>query len=79
MVEVHTAFFIQRNEQGFFWRSNRFNRLLVMDGAFPENGGFDRLLGFLVVLFQREQQRQIRVAVKSPLIDRGIDRAKTGN
>ena len=50
-----------------------------MDGALAENGGFDRHFGFLVVVFQREQQRQIRVAMKRPLIDRGIDGAKTGN
>ena len=43
----------------------------MVDGAFAENGGFDRPPGFLVVMFQRKQQRQIRVAVKRALIDAG--------
>ena len=69
VFQIHPAFFIQRNEQRLFGRANRFNRLFVMDGAFAEDGGFDRHFGFLVVMFQREQQRQIRVAMKRPLID----------
>ena len=51
----------------------------MVNRPFAEDGRFDRPAGFLVVVFQREKQRQIRVAVKSPLIDRGIDGAKTGN
>ena len=79
VFQIHPAFFIQRNEQRFFGRTDRFNRLLVVNRPFAEDGRFDRHFGFLVVVFQREQQRQIRVAVKSPLVDRDIDRAETGN
>ena len=38
VVQIHPAFFIQRNEQRFFGRANGLNRLFVVDGAFAENG-----------------------------------------
>ena len=57
--------------------SRSIDRLLVVDRAFAENGGLDRPLRFLVVVFQREQQRQIRVAVERPRwLTRTIHRTK---
>jgi hypothetical protein len=79
VVEINTAFFIQRNEQGFFGRARRFDGLFVMDGALVKDSGLGGNAVFLVVMFQRQQQRQIRIAVEGILIDPGIDGAETGN
>ena len=47
-----------------------------MDGAFAEDGGLGRNLFFVVIVFQRQEQWQIRVTEKCPLVYRRADRAE---
>ena len=76
VVEVNAAALIQRDQQRLLWRANRLDRLPVMNRAFSKNCGLGRPFGFVVVIFQREQQRQIRVAVEGALVCPEIYRAE---
>ena len=49
-----------------------------MNCPFAENGCLDRDIGFLVIMFQRQEQRQIGITVESVLINAGVDGAEAG-
>jgi len=48
-----------------------------MNRALRENRGLGRTLRFVVLMLQREQQRQIGITIKGPLIRTKIDRTET--
>src|SRR5438046_2120772 len=48
----------------------------MMNRAFPKNRGLLCGLSFVVVVFQRQEQRQIRIAIESALICAKIDWAE---
>ncbi|HWN97184.1 MAG TPA: hypothetical protein VNT99_19290 [Methylomirabilota bacterium] len=48
-----------------------------MNRAFPENRGLLRGLGFVVVVLQRQKQRQIRITIERALICAKGDRSET--
>ena len=76
MVEVNATVLVQGDEQRLLRRADRFNRLAMMNRSFGENGGLGRPLRLVVVVLQRKQQRQIRVAVEGALVGAKIHRTK---
>jgi len=77
VVEVHTAALVQRDQQRLLRFTDRFNRLAMMNRAFSKNRGLFCGLGFVVVVLQRQEQRQIGVAIEGALICSKIDWAES--
>ena len=77
-VEVNATALIQAYEQRFLGRANGFHRLPMMNRPLREDSRLGRPLRFVVIVLQREQQRQIRVAIKGSLVGAEIYRAIAG-
>jgi hypothetical protein len=78
VVKVHAAVFIQGDEQCFFGGIDRLDRLLTMNRAFPKEGGFGGGAGLVVVILERQKQRQIRIAVEGSLVGGQVESFRAG-
>src|SRR5207248_6558774 len=55
------------------------HRLPAMNRGFPKDGGFGGGAGLVVVILERQKQRQIRIAVERSLVGAQVDGAEPGN
>src|ERR1017187_7150419 len=79
VVQVHAAAFVQRDEQGFLGRADLGNSPFSLDGALAEDRGLGRAPRFLIVVFQRQQERQVGVAAKSRRVGAFGNRSQAGD